>query len=293
MAPAPPHLYYSHRGQHRADPRPVTRFHRHRPLPPLAQLLRRFTHNRLALLGLIVLMVFIAACFFSLPWTTGSANTTAAKGAGQSVPRYADQMNLEHVKDPPNRIFWMGTDSLGPRPAAHFPPRRRLSPLHWPRQRPDRRDHRHRRGPRRRLVRRPHRRHPDAHRRSALLPHLPYHRCVILMRVAPGSRASPPSSFIPTPRTNRGFGSPATGAAQWANMLGAPDLALAASVGSTLDTASCCAPGHEPARTTACQSRPRFLGFGRRRIIARHILPNLVGTIVVYGAPDRPGRHPQ
>jgi oligopeptide transport system permease protein len=59
---------------------------------------RRFLNNRPAVVGLIVLVALVAVCFLTIPWTW---------------PRYADQMHLQHVQVPPNAQFWMGTDTLG------------------------------------------------------------------------------------------------------------------------------------------------------------------------------------
>jgi oligopeptide transport system permease protein len=59
---------------------------------------RRFVKNRLAVVGLIVLVALVGICFATIPWT---------------VPRYADQMHLQHVQVPPSTAFWMGTDTLG------------------------------------------------------------------------------------------------------------------------------------------------------------------------------------
>ncbi|HUO07028.1 MAG TPA: ABC transporter permease [Phycisphaerae bacterium] len=59
---------------------------------------RRFLKNRLAVIGAVVLGVLILSCFLTIPWT---------------IDRYADQMGLKHVIEPPSGQFWMGTDSLG------------------------------------------------------------------------------------------------------------------------------------------------------------------------------------
>jgi oligopeptide transport system permease protein len=66
---------------------------------------RRFVKNRLAVVGLIVLVGLVGICFATIPWT---------------VPRYADQMQLQHVQNPPSAEFWMGTDTLGRNLMARF-----------------------------------------------------------------------------------------------------------------------------------------------------------------------------
>ncbi len=244
---------------------------------PARLALRRFTKNRLALLGLIVLTGFVAACFLSLPWSTGSAGTAAGKGPGQSLPRYADQMNLEHVKDPPNKTFWMGTDSLGRDLRARFLLGGAISLsiglasaliailigtavgiiAGYMGGRAD----------------------AILMRTVDLLYSLPYILLVILMRVAlvPGLTAFliHPDAYD-KPRWLNG-----DWAAQWANM-----LVLLIGIGSVswLTLARVVRGQVMSLREQPFVEAARALGFGRRRIIARHILPNLVGTIVVYGA---------
>jgi ABC-type dipeptide/oligopeptide/nickel transport system permease subunit len=57
----------------------------------------------------VLLLALTLACFLSLPWSLGSRPAAA----GAAVPRYADQMNLTAVKRPPSAAFWFGTDALG------------------------------------------------------------------------------------------------------------------------------------------------------------------------------------
>ena len=73
---------------------------------PTRLALRRFLANRLAVLGFAFLIFLVLTCFASLPWTLGSVNP-------DSPPRYADQLNLQHVRETPSRDFPMGTDILG------------------------------------------------------------------------------------------------------------------------------------------------------------------------------------
>ena len=91
---------------------------------------RRFRKNLLAIVGSVLLILLLLACFGSLPYTL-------AKSPGASVARYEDQHNLGHVFEPPSahimwvqhsyrvnrwivtywtattRGFFMGTDRLG------------------------------------------------------------------------------------------------------------------------------------------------------------------------------------
>ena len=64
--------------------------------------------NRLAVAGAVLLLAIVTICFACIPWALGGVNR-----GGQVVPRYADQMDLAHVKEAPSAAFWMGTDSLG------------------------------------------------------------------------------------------------------------------------------------------------------------------------------------
>ncbi|MGN6371041.1 MAG: ABC transporter permease [Phycisphaerae bacterium] len=59
---------------------------------------RRFMRNPLAVIGLLLLTLLLLACFLSLPWTKN---------------HYADQQNLHYVLQSPSLQFPMGTDALG------------------------------------------------------------------------------------------------------------------------------------------------------------------------------------
>ena len=82
---------------------------------------RRFARNRSALAGLIVLAGLMAVCFGAIPWATATVQPEGAGSlnAAAGVPRYQDQ-RLMHVKEAPQWAgfwgvggYWMGTDSLG------------------------------------------------------------------------------------------------------------------------------------------------------------------------------------
>ncbi|HVT79696.1 MAG TPA: ABC transporter permease [Phycisphaerae bacterium] len=72
---------------------------------PAALALRRFTRHPPAVVGLIILLVMAGACFGTIPWTKNA---------------YADQHQLQHVKQPPSREFPLGTDPLGRDLTARF-----------------------------------------------------------------------------------------------------------------------------------------------------------------------------
>lgn len=59
---------------------------------------RRFFRNTLAVAGAIVLLLLLLACFGSLPW---------------SFPRSGDQQHLQHVLSAPSPALPFGTDRLG------------------------------------------------------------------------------------------------------------------------------------------------------------------------------------
>ena len=65
---------------------------------PWALARRRFLRNHLAVVGLVLLTGLLLACFLTIPWTKY---------------HYADQQNLQHVLESPSPQFAMGTDTLG------------------------------------------------------------------------------------------------------------------------------------------------------------------------------------
>src|SRR5437763_194459 len=72
---------------------------------------RRFWRNRLAVAGLVTIVLLGLACFGSIPWTVGHRQTAGGKISGSA--RYEDQMELKQVRAAPTGEFWMGTDALG------------------------------------------------------------------------------------------------------------------------------------------------------------------------------------
>jgi ABC-type dipeptide/oligopeptide/nickel transport system permease subunit len=64
---------------------------------PLRMAFDRFAANRLAVLAVIGLAFFILACYGTLPWTLHTFN----------------QQNLNEALQPPSWRHWMGTDTLG------------------------------------------------------------------------------------------------------------------------------------------------------------------------------------
>ncbi len=238
------------------------------PRSPLGLAARRFVKNRLALAGLIVIAGLILACFCSIPWATGVTSS--------GVPRYADQMNLAHVKEAPSAAFWMGTDSLGRDLRPRFLLGGAISltmglasamiaicigtgvgmVAGYLGGRVD----------------------ATLMRMVDLLYGLPYILLVILMRV---SLAPLLLEFLEQKdgqgRT-RWFSE--TDAGQWSNF-----LVLLVGIGSVswLTLARVVRGQVMSLREQPFVEAARALGFGWPRIIGRHILPNLVGTIVVYG----------
>jgi ABC-type dipeptide/oligopeptide/nickel transport system permease subunit len=83
---------------------------------------RRFFANVLAVVGLIAVALMLIACFATLPWTLGSVSTappSTADAARSAVRRYEFQ-RLDRIKQPPTRDAWMGTDALGRDLAVRF-----------------------------------------------------------------------------------------------------------------------------------------------------------------------------
>lgn len=78
-----------------------------RPATPAGRVARRFARHRLAMAGLGLLVFILFSCLGSLPWALGTAD---------GLPRYDDQ-NAGPALTPPSEAFLMGTDALG-RPLA-------------------------------------------------------------------------------------------------------------------------------------------------------------------------------
>jgi oligopeptide transport system permease protein len=230
---------------------------------------RRFRRNVLAVAGLVVLVVLVGVCFGSLPWTLGKAGSA---GNGQAA-RYEAQ-DLGHVKTPPRWAggevregempleakYWMGTDALGRDLRARFLLGGAISlsiglcsalvaVLI---------------GTAVGLVAGYAGGRVDAvlMRLVDVLYGLPYILLVILMRV----------SLVPLLTE--------VVSAMWANF-----VVLLVGIGavSWLTLARVVRGQVMSLREQPFVEAARAMGFGRRRILARHILPNLVGTIVVYG----------
>lgn len=247
---------------------------------PWRMALRRFRRNLLAVVGALVLAILLAACFGSLPWTMGKI----APGTANSPLRY-EAHNLELSKRPPAwadhsaqplpREFWMGTDALGTdiRPrfllggaislsigicsalvAAFIGTTVGLIAGY------------------------------AGGRTDALLMRLvdvlyglPYILLVILMRVALVSVVED----ILQHKDAQGKAQWLSGdvATQWANF-----LVLLVGIGavSWLTLARVVRGQVLSLRQQPFVEAARALGFSSPRILGRHILPNLVGTIVVY-----------
>jgi ABC-type dipeptide/oligopeptide/nickel transport system permease subunit len=215
----------------------------------------RFLKNRLAVGGLIVLTLLVLACFLSIPYT---------------VNHYRDQMGLQHVREAPSAMFWMGTDTLGRDLLSRFLMGGAISlaigiasaliaifigttvgilagyvggML-------------------------------DAFlmRVVDVLYGLPYILLVILMRVA----LAPLAKKLLESKV----GLQGAAADQWANV-----IVLLVGIGavSWLTMARVVRGQVMSLRDLPFIEAARAMGLGNRRILTRHILPNLVGTIVVYG----------
>jgi oligopeptide transport system permease protein len=228
---------------------------------------RRFRRNLLAVAGMVVLVVLVGVCFGSLPWTLGSA------GGGERVGRYEAQ-DLGHVKTPPRWAsaavreretplgteYWMGTDALGRDLRARFLLGGAISlsiglcsalvavVI----------------GTTVGLVAGYVGGRTDAvlMRLVDVLYGLPYILLVILMRVA----------LVPLLTEVM--------SAMWANF-----AVLLVGIGavSWLTLARVVRGQVMSLREQPFVEAARAMGFGGRRILGRHILPNLAATIVVYG----------
>lgn len=238
---------------------------------------RRFFRNRLAVAGLIVILALIFACFGSGPWATAPVGPGgAAPQAGERpMPRYASQ-NLVHVKEAPQGDFWMGTDAIGRDLRARFLLGGAISLTigicsaliavfigtsvgllaGYLGGRTD----------------------AILMRIVDVLYGLPYILLVILMRVA----LVPWVIDLLTRPDAQGqtHGLDGETAGMWANF-----LVLLVGIGavSWLTLARVVRGQVMSLREQPFVEAARAMGFGWRRIMGRHILPNLLGTIIVYG----------
>lgn len=247
--------------------------------------IRRFARNPAAVAGLLVVLALVVACFGSIPWATGNVGGEAGKGGG--IPRYEDQ-RLMHVKEAPAWNgplglggYWMGTDSLG----RDLRPRFLLGGAislsigiasallavaigtgvgllsGYAGGRTD----------------------ALLMRAVDVLYGLPYILLVILMRVAlvPWAvdglqgigQGFVKMHLLHTAVTDRTAG-------MWANY-----LVLLVGIGavSWLTLARVVRGQVMSLREQPFIEAARAMGLSRRRIMARHILPNLIGTVLVYG----------
>jgi len=234
---------------------------------------RRFRKNAPAVAGLILIVLLTVLCFGSIPWAVSAVQGQTA------IPRYEDE-NLQHVKEPPrwNSVpsgTWMGTDALGRdlRPRFFLGGAISLSIgiasaliavaigsgigllAGYAGGRTD----------------------AILMRIVDVLYSLPYILLVILMRVAlvPWGEAGLKgvSAFFHVPMNDRTAG-------MWANY-----LVLLVGIGavSWLTLARVVRGQVMSLRELPFVEAARAMGLSGRRILSRHILPNLVGTIIVYG----------
>lgn len=212
---------------------------------------RRFWKNRLAVLGGVVLVGLVALCFLGLPYALGASDS--------GVRRYEDQYKLAHVLEAPGGGFALGTDRLGRDLLARFLlggaislaiglASAGISVLI---------------GTSVGLLAGYAGGRTDAvlMRIVDVLYGLPYILLVILLRVA----------LVPLLARWTG--------ATWANV-----LVLLAGIGavSWLTMARVVRGQVLSLRDQPFVEAARALGYGNRRILLRHLLPNLVGPIVVY-----------
>jgi ABC-type dipeptide/oligopeptide/nickel transport system permease subunit len=237
---------------------------------PLQLALRRFLRNKPALLSLALLLALVAACFLSIPWTTGYPS------AANPIARYENQLDLQHVREAPSRAFLLGTDALGRDLLSRFLLGGAISLsigfasaliavligtsvgmiAGYAGGRTD----------------------ALLMRTVDLLYGLPYILLVILMRVA---FVGPLQSLLMHPdAAGHARWLEGSGAAQWANM-----LVLLVGIGSVswLTMARVVRGQVMSLRDQPFVEAARALGLGSRRVLWRHILPNLLGTIIVYG----------
>ena len=249
---------------------------RHRS--PTRMALRRFFRNHLAIAGLIVLFVLFAACFGALPWALSPA---PSNDPAKILPaRYENQMPTL-LKAPPSPEYWMGTNALGQdlRPRFFFGGAISLSLgiasaliailigtsvgllAGYIGGRTD----------------------AILMRLVDILYGLPYILLVILMRVAllpyfAGAIANTGYTLQHLHLLSSSL--PDSTIAQWSNF-----LVLLVGIGSVswLTLARVVRGQVLSLRDQPFIEAARSLGFPPRRIITRHILPNILGTIIVYG----------
>jgi ABC-type dipeptide/oligopeptide/nickel transport system permease subunit len=221
--------------------------------------LRRFRKNKPALLGLLFLAALTALCFATLPWT---------------LHAYNDQLLLAHVKEPPSRAFPLGTDSLSRDLTARFLLGGAISLsiglasaliaifigasvgllAGYAGGRTD----------------------ALLMRAVDVMYGLPYILLVILMRVV---FVGPLKAFLAHLHLGSHHLDEAT-AANWANVL---VLLIGIGAVSWLTMARVVRGQVLSLRDQPFVEAARALGLPPHRILARHILPNLLGTIIVYG----------
>ncbi|HVS71592.1 MAG TPA: ABC transporter permease [Phycisphaerae bacterium] len=228
---------------------------------PAALALRRFSRHPPAILGLIILLALAIACFASIPWTKSA---------------YADQHQLQHVKEPPSRQFPLGTDALGRDLTARFLLGGAISLsigiasaliailigasvgllAGYAGGRTD----------------------AFLMRVVDVMYGLPYILLVILMRV---SFVAPLESLLrhPDPHGHARWLS-GDNASNWANIL---ILLIGIGAVSWLTMARVIRGQVLSLRNQPFVEAARALGLPPHRILLRHILPNLLGTIIVYG----------
>jgi ABC-type dipeptide/oligopeptide/nickel transport system permease subunit len=221
--------------------------------------LRRFLKNKPALLGLLFLAALTALCFATLPWT---------------LHAYNDQLLLAHVKEPPSHAFPLGTDSLSRDLTARFLLGGAISLsiglasaliaifigasvgllAGYAGGRTD----------------------ALLMRAVDVMYGLPYILLVILMRVV---FVGPLKAFLAHLHFRSHHLDEAT-AANWANVL---VLLIGIGAVSWLTMARVVRGQVLSLRDQPFVEAARALGLPPHRILAKHILPNLLGTIIVYG----------
>jgi len=247
---------------------------------PFRLALRRFLRNRLAVVGLFFIVALMLACFGSLPWTTARVGPDGLPNPTSGVARFENQFR-DHMKEAPSSRFWMGTNNLGQDLQARFLLGGTISLslglasaaiaiiigtlvgliAGYAGGRID----------------------AALMRIVDVLYGLPYILLVILMRVAlVPSFASFVRGAISWLLKLHILNSPPADASinNWANF-----LVLLVGIGSVswLTLARVVRGQVMSLREQPFVEAARALGYGWARITGRHILPNLIGTIIVYG----------